>query len=94
MADEEQSKSVDFSRFKNKIRRSEVYWKEKVRKAKEKRERRKKRKREEDALGDEVKNINFEVVLFCCWLVHVQKSKSLYLLLLFIRALYVYTFCS
>ncbi|XP_031553915.1 ribosome production factor 1-like [Actinia tenebrosa] len=53
MADERERKPVDFSRMKNKIQRSEVYWKEKIRKAKEKRERRKKRKREDDALGDE-----------------------------------------
>lgn len=57
MADEEQTKSVDFSRIKNRIRRSEVYWKEKIRKAKEKREKRKKRKREDDALGDEVERL-------------------------------------
>jgi hypothetical protein len=54
MADESDRKPVDFSRIKNKIQRSEVYWQEKIRKAKEKRERRKKRKREDDALGDEV----------------------------------------
>ena len=61
MADAEK-KSVDFSRIKNKQRRSQVYHKEKERKSKEKRERRKKRKREESAVDGEV----HEFPMYCC----------------------------
>jgi len=75
MADEGERKNVDFSRIKNKIQRSEVYWKEKIRKAKEKRERRKKRKREEDALGDEVNTSFLDSNLLDFR--HVQSSSTL-----------------
>lgn len=47
-------RSVDLSRVKNKERRMQLYKKEKHEKNKEKRERKKKRKREEDELGEEV----------------------------------------
>ncbi|XP_073259443.1 ribosome production factor 1-like [Porites lutea] len=46
MADK-QAKRVEFSEIKNKLRRSSLYQKDKVRKAKEKKERKRKRKREE-----------------------------------------------
>lgn len=54
MADVE-AKSVEFSQIKNRIRRSALYRKEKLRKAKEKRERKRKRKREESQGQDEVR---------------------------------------
>ena len=46
MADK-QAKRVEFSEIKNKLRRSSLYQKDKLRKAKEKKERKRKRKREE-----------------------------------------------
>ena len=42
------------SRIRNKIKRRDVFQKEKLRKNKEKKERRRKRKRDEDVLGNEV----------------------------------------
>ena len=50
-----QEKNVDFSEIKNKIRRSDLYRKEKLRKSKEKRERKRKRKKEESQDQDEVR---------------------------------------
>ena len=46
MADK-QANRVEFSEIKNKLRRSSLYQKDKLRKAKEEKERKKKRKREE-----------------------------------------------
>ena len=46
MADK-QANRVEFSEIKNKLRRSSLYQKDKLRKAKEKKERKRKRKREE-----------------------------------------------
>ena len=47
-------KDVEFSQIKNKVRRSALYQKEKLRKAKEKRDRKRKRKQEEFREQDEV----------------------------------------
>lgn len=47
-------KEIVFSEIKNKLRRSTLYQKEKLRKAKEKRERKRKRKREESQEEGEV----------------------------------------
>ena len=49
-----EGKGIDFSQIKNKQRRSTLYQKEKLRKAKEKRERKRKRKREESQEEGEV----------------------------------------
>ena len=49
-----EAKNVEFSQVKNKIRRSALYQKEKLRKGKEKRERKRKRKQEESQEKDEV----------------------------------------
>ena len=49
-----EERSVQFSEIKNKLRRSSLYQKEKLRKTKEKRERKRKRKREETQEQDEV----------------------------------------
>lgn len=49
-----EAKNAEFSQVKNKIRRSALYQKEKLRKGKEKRERKRKRKQEESQEKDEV----------------------------------------
>ena len=49
-----EGKEIAFSEIKNKLRRSTLYQKEKLRKAKEKRERKRKRKREESQEEGEV----------------------------------------
>ena len=49
-----EGKEIVFSEIKNKLRRSTLYQKEKLRKAKEKRERKRKRKREESQEEGEV----------------------------------------
>ena len=51
-------KEIAFSEIKNKLRRSTLYQKEKLRKAKEKRERKRKRKREESQEEGEVSRAN------------------------------------
>lgn len=54
-----ESKEIVFSEIKNKFRRSTLYQKEKLRKAKEKRERKRKRKREESQEEGEVSRRGF-----------------------------------
>lgn len=54
-----ESKETVFSEIKNKFRRSTLYQKEKLRKAKEKRERKRKRKREESQEEGEVSRRGF-----------------------------------
>lgn len=62
-----EGKEIVFSEIKNKLRRSTLYQKEKLRKAKEKRERKRKRKREESQEEGEVLNFACKQVLL-----HVQ----------------------
>ena len=57
-----EGKEIVFSEIKNKLKRSTLYQKEKLRKAKEKRERKRKRKREESQEEGEVSQ---EVSDFC-----------------------------
>ena len=64
-----EGKEIVFSEIKNKLRRSTLYQKEKLRKAKEKRERKRKRKREESQEEGEVsrKRCDFNICM------HVNK---------------------
>lgn len=55
---ERERKEIVFSEIKNKQRRSTLYQKEKLRKAKEKRERKRKRKREESQEEGEVSSLS------------------------------------